>query len=36
MTEIEIKDKQKYLTDNYPFGDVPELADRKKLPPLRF
>lgn len=29
MTEIEIKDKQKYLDKNYPFTPIPELADRK-------
>jgi hypothetical protein len=27
MQEIIVKDKQKYLSDNYPFKDVPELTD---------
>ncbi|MDY7396338.1 hypothetical protein UMM65_13890 [Aureibaculum sp. 2210JD6-5] len=30
MRELEIKDKQRYLTESYPFAEVPELADRKK------
>lgn len=30
MKEVIIKDKQKYITDNYPFTQIPELADRKK------
>lgn len=30
MKEIIIKDKQKYLDDNYPFEDVPKLADQKR------
>ena len=29
MKEIEIKDKQRYFNENYPFANVPELADRK-------
>lgn len=29
MKEILIKDKQKYLQDNYPFEGVPELTDKK-------
>lgn len=29
MKEIIIKDKQKYLQENYPFKEIPELADRK-------
>lgn len=29
MKEIKIKDKQKYLNENYPFADVPELSERK-------
>lgn len=28
MKEIQIQDKEKYLTENYPFSDVPDLADR--------
>lgn len=27
--EVIIKDKQKYLDENYPFGDVPKLTDKK-------
>lgn len=30
MKEIKIQDKQSYLNENYPFTDVPELADRKE------
>ncbi len=30
MKELEIKDKQLYFTKNYPFAEVPELADRKR------
>lgn len=30
MREIKIKDKQKYLDENYIFDDTPELADRKR------
>lgn len=29
MKEIIIKDKQKYLQDNYPFEGVPEMTDKK-------
>ena len=29
MKEIIIKDKQKYLQDNYPFEGVPKLTDKK-------
>ncbi|HQT24750.1 MAG: hypothetical protein B7X86_15660 [Sphingobacteriales bacterium 17-39-43] len=30
MKEVIIKDKQKYLKDNYPFGNVPKLTDKKR------
>ncbi len=30
MKEILIEDKQKYLVENYPFSEIPDLADRKK------
>jgi hypothetical protein len=30
MEEIIIKDKKKYLEENYPFGGVPALTDKKK------
>ena len=30
MREILINDKQKYFVDNYPFSELPDLADRKK------
>jgi len=30
MKEKKIKDKQKYLTDNFPFEEVPEVYDKKK------
>ena len=30
MTEIKIEDKQKYLNENYPFSDPPELTDMKE------
>lgn len=30
MKELKIHDKQKYLEENYPFQEVPELADRKR------
>lgn len=30
MTEVIIKNKQKYLNDNYPFEDIPELTDIKR------
>lgn len=30
MKEVIVKDKQKYLDENYPFTEIPELADRKK------
>lgn len=29
MKEVFIKDKQKYLQENYPFIEIPELSDRK-------
>lgn len=29
MKEVIINDKQKYLNDNYPFGDIPKLTDEK-------
>jgi len=29
MKEIIIEDKKKYLEENYPFDDVPELSERK-------
>ena len=29
MKEIIIKNKQQYLEDNYPFDEVPNLADKK-------
>lgn len=30
MKELEIEDKQKYLTENCPFKEIPEVYDRKK------
>ena len=30
MTELEIKNKQKYLDEYYPFGDTPKLTDKKR------
>jgi hypothetical protein len=30
MRELIIENKQQYLEENYPFAEVPELADRKK------
>ena len=30
MKERLIEDKQKYLDENYPFSELPDLADRKK------
>ena len=30
MEELRIKDKQKYLSTNYPFTDIPKLTDTKK------
>jgi hypothetical protein len=30
VEEIIIKNKQKYLMDNYPFEDTPKLTDRKR------
>jgi len=30
MKEIIIDDKEKYLNENYPFGEVPEMADRRR------
>lgn len=30
MREIKIEDKQKYLNENYPFADPPELTDKKE------
>lgn len=29
MKEIEIIDKQKYLNENFPFADIPKVADNK-------
>jgi hypothetical protein len=29
MEEIFIKDKQKYLKENYPFEEIPKLTDKK-------
>lgn len=29
MKEIIIKDKQKYLQENYPFEEIPKLTDKK-------
>ncbi len=29
MTEIKIEDKQKYLNENYPFAEPPELTEKK-------
>ena len=30
MTELKIKDKQKYLDANYPLGDPPKLTDMRE------
>jgi len=30
MEEVIIKDKEKYLQENYPFLDVPKLTDKKR------
>ena len=30
MKEIEIKDKWKYLKENYPFAEVPDLGDSRR------
>lgn len=30
MKEVIIKDKQKYLEDNYPFEGIPKLTDKKE------
>jgi hypothetical protein len=30
MKELEIEDKQKYLTENSPFEDIPEVYYRKR------
>jgi hypothetical protein len=30
MEEVLIKNKQKYLNDNYPFEDIPKLTDKKR------
>ena len=30
MTEIKIADKKKYLEDNYPFGGVPQLYEKRE------
>jgi hypothetical protein len=30
MKEVEVKDKQQYFNEHYPFTDPPELADRKE------
>ena len=29
MKEIKIVDKQKYLNEHYPFGDIPKLTDSR-------
>jgi len=29
MEEVTIKDKRKYLSDNFPFDDVPKLTDTR-------
>jgi len=30
MIEVEIKNKEKYLKENYPFEDIPKLAEKKR------
>ena len=30
MEEIIIKDKQRYLNDNYPFDEIPKMNDRRR------
>jgi len=30
MTEVKIKDKQKYLNENYLFADTPKLTDKRE------
>lgn len=30
MKEIKIKDKQQYLNENYPFGEVPKVNEKKR------
>jgi hypothetical protein len=30
MKELRIEDKQKYLNENYPFNEIPEVSDRKR------
>lgn len=30
MKEVEIEDRQKYLTENYPFEEVPKMHDKKR------
>jgi len=30
MKEIIIKDKEKYLEENYPFSDTPQLSEKKR------
>ncbi len=30
MKEIKIEDKQKYLRENYPFADLPEVYEKKR------
>jgi hypothetical protein len=30
MREIIIKDKEKYLSENYPFSEIPDLLDQKR------
>lgn len=30
MVEVNVNDKQKYLTENYPFVDIPNLSDLKE------
>ncbi|MBN3584412.1 hypothetical protein JYB64_18610 [Algoriphagus aestuarii] len=29
MEEVIVKDKQKYLAKNYPFGDIPKLSEKR-------
>lgn len=29
MEELRIKNKEKYLSENYPFTDIPKLTDKK-------
>lgn len=30
MKEIKITDKQNYLNENYPFGEVPKVTEKKR------